>query len=311
MQFPDKRFDWESVRVFLAIARAGTIRSAARDLGVGHTTIGRRLAELEEDLGVRLFEKLPNGLALTAAGEQALAHAERVESEMFDLERHVMGRDAEPAGQVRLTLPPPMAYGPLMHDIVAFGNLYPKIDVELVVSYAVSDMSRRNADIAVRFTDAPDDWLVGRRLPVFRDSVYATQDYIAANTFDGREATAKWIGWTGDSESPSWIRSTPFPDCSVRWRIGDVTAQAAAARAGLGMCLLPCWVGDLDPELKRVPPAEAFLSREAWILTHPDLRTSERVRLFQRYLVDAIVKHAAVFQGGIIEEAKPKNNRSQ
>ncbi|MEM8796068.1 MAG: LysR family transcriptional regulator [Pseudomonadota bacterium] len=303
MQYPDKRFDWESMRVFLAVARTGSVRSAAKKLGVGHSTISRRISGLEADLGVRLFEKVPGGLALTEVGERVLGHAERVEAEMFDLERQVMGRDTAPAGRVRLTLPPPMAYGPLMTDLVRFADAYPEIDVEIVVTYAVSDLTRRDADIAVRFLDEPEGWLVGRRLPIFRDAIYATPDYISMHTLDGVNPTARYIGWTGDEDHPAWVRGMPHPDCPIRWRIGDVTAQAAAARAGLGMCLLPCWVGDLDDALVRVPPGNTVYERQAWVLTHPDLRTTERVRLFVRYLLQCFEQHRPTLQGERVVDA--------
>ena len=297
MRFPGKRFDWESLRVFLAVARCRSMRAGAKSLGVGPSTVSRRIGELEADLGVRLFEAVPGGLALTELGERALAHVERIESGTFDLERDVIGQDAALAGSVRLTLPPPLAYGPLMEDIVHFGDRYPDIDVELVASYDLIDLSRREADIAIRFTDEPEDWLVGRRLPPFRDAVYATPNYIATHTFDGPEPSARWIGWTGDDARPTWVRSMPFPSCMVRWQISDVVAQAAAARAGLGMCLLPCSVGDSDDALVRVGSSEPVLERPAWILTHPDLRTTERVRLFVRYLVDALQRRADHYGG--------------
>lgn len=297
MQFTDKRFDWESLRVFLAVARNNSIRAGARALGIGHSTASRRIQALEVDLGGKLFESVEQGLALTETGERVLEHVERVEGELFDLERSVIGRDAQPAGLIRLTLPPPLAYGPLMTDIVAFNGLYPDIKLEIVTSYTVSDLNRRDADVAIRFMEKPEDWLLGRRLPTFKDAIYASPDYVNAHSFEGKHPTAHWIGWPGDNECPSWIKSMPHPNCSVKWTIGDINAQAAAARAGLGMALLPCWVGDLDSGLIRVPPGEIAYERTAWILTHPDLKTTERVRLFTRYMMERVTRHKDVFQG--------------
>ncbi len=297
MYFADKRFDWESLRVFLAVARNNSIRAGARALGIGHSTASRRIQALEEDLGSKLFESVDNGLALTETGGRVLEHVERVEGELYDMERTVIGRDAKPAGLIRLTLPPPMAYGPLMADIVAFGDLYPDIKLEIITSYAISDLNRRDADVAIRFMEKPEDWLLGRRLPTFKDAIYASPEYIETHDFEGKTPTARWIGWPGDDENPVWIKSMPHPTCPVKWTIGDVNAQAAAARAGLGMALLPCLVGDLDGELKRVPPGKIAHERTAWILTHPDLKTTERVRLFTRYLMEQIVAHKDAIQG--------------
>ena len=297
-------FDWNDLRVFLAIARARSIRSAAKALRVSHSTVSRRLDVLERDLGVRLFDRLPDGFVPSAAGERVLAHAESVETQLFGLEREVLGRDAELAGAVQITLPPPLARL-LMPDLVRFGEQFPGIDVELVSTYELVDLTRRDADIAIRFGREPEPWLLGRRLPDFAEAIYATPDYVERHTFAGTAPTARWIGWRGDGARPDWTKAMPHPDCPARWQVDDLLVQVEAARAGLGMTVIPCWIGDTDPDLVRVPPGDIAQRRPGWILTHPDLRTSERVRTTVRFLVDALRGYEPMMAGRRPRSAGP------
>lgn len=291
------RFDWDDLRVFLAVQRSRSVRAAAKSLDVSHSTVSRRLETLERRLGTRLFDRTPDGFAPTAVGGEVLLHAERVESELFGMERDILGRDAALAGPIRITMPPPLAQLMLMPHLARFAELYPAIEVELICTYVFSDLSRRDADIAIRFSAAPENNLVGRRLPDFADAIYATPRYVAQNTFSGAEPTARWIGWEGDDAHPDWVRRSPFPGCAARWQVGDLMAQVEAARQGLGMALIPCWIGDSDADLARVPPGEIMQARPGWVLTHPDLRTSERVRVCVRFLVDALRSHEALITG--------------
>ncbi len=292
-----REFQWNDLKVFLALYRARSIRQAALTLNVSHSTILRRIEALEADLDARLFDRTPDGFVLTSVGEHVLEHAERVETEMLTMSRQVFGQNSALAGAVRLTMPPPLAQHLLMPHLAEFQALYPLIELQIISSYDYSNLSRRDADIAIRFSAAPDDHLVGRRLPDFADAIYATPEYIAAHAFTGPDATARWLGWQGDGRHPAWRRNTPFPNCEAHLQVGDVLAQQAAARAGLGMAILPCWLADRDPHLKRVPPAAVLQTRPGWVLTHPDLRTTERVRTTVRFIVDALQTHQDLISG--------------
>lgn len=288
---------WDDLKIFLALSRKGTIRRAAASLSVSHSTVSRRLEALEKRLGVRLFDRLPGGYALNASGERIVEHATAVEREIFNLERSVLGGDMRLSGPIRLTLLPPMV--PLLMPVLAdFHEAYPEIDLELLATSEVVDLARRDADVAIRFVQEPEPWLVGRRLPQFGNAAFATEEYIRAHSFQGKNATARWIGWRGDDAQPEWIAETDFPECRAFWQINDPAAQQAAAKAGLGMTLLPCWIGDRDPDLIRVPPGRVGTLRQAWILTHPDLRTSARVRATVAFLASALERLAPVLMGG-------------
>lgn len=289
-------FDWNDLQAFLAIVRSRSIRGAAKVMGTSHSTASRRLEALETALGVRLFDRLPEGYVPTATGERVLAHVERVESELFGLARDVIGGDAQLAGAIQLTMPPPLTKV-LMPQLARFARDYPRIELEIVSTYALTDLSRRDADIAIRFSREPDEWLVGRRLPDFADAVYATREYIAAHTFEGPDATARWLGWPGDGDRPDWARRMPYPDCPAKWQLNDLDAHIEAVRQGLGMSVLPCWSCDPDPELVRVPPGDIAQARSGWVLTHPDLKTTARVRLMVGFLVDALREHETLIAG--------------
>ncbi len=296
-----REFQWNDLKVFLALYRARSIRQAAHALQVSHSTILRRIEALESDLDARLFDRTPDGFVLTSVGEHVLEHAKRVETEMLTMSRQVFGQNSALAGVVRITMPPPLTQHLLMPHLAEFQALYPLIELQIVSSYGYSNLSRRDADVAIRFSASPDDHLVGRRLPDFAYAVYATPDYIAAHAFEGADATARWLGWQGDGRHPEWRRNTPFPNCEAHLQVGDVLAQQAAARAGLGMAILPCWLADRDPYLQRVPPATVVQTRPGWVLTHPDLRTTERVRTTVRFIVDALQTHQDLISGTAVQ----------
>lgn len=291
------KLGWDDLKVFLAISRQGTIRKAAKELSVSHSTIARRLDALEERLGARLFDKLPTGYALNAAGERVVAHAASVEREIHSLERSISGHDGRLAGPIQLTIVPPMA-SILMPILLDFRAVYPQIEIEVLATYEIVDLARRDADIAIRFDSKPEPWLVGRRLPPLGNAAYATESYIEAHTFVGEHASACWIGWRGDDERPDWISKTGFPDCRAHWQVNDALGQQEAARAEIGMALLPCWIGDRDPDLIRVPPGRVEHLHRPWILTHPDLRTSARVRALVAFISSSFADLAPTLRGG-------------
>ncbi|MCZ6589396.1 MAG: LysR family transcriptional regulator [Alphaproteobacteria bacterium] len=290
-------FDWDDLRVFLAVYRRRSVRSAARSLAVSHSTASRRLENLETKLGAKLFHRSPEGFIPTTAGEMVLERADRIETETFGLERDVFGHDTRLSGPIRITVPPPVAQYLIMPHLADFGRLYPEIEIEMVSTYDFSDLARRDADIAIRFAREPESYLVGRRLPDAAEAVYATPEYVEQHSFEGDTPTARWIGWRDLEEFPKWVKKSDYPRCPTHWRLPDMLLQLEAAKAGLGMAIVSCFVGDKEPSLTRVPPGGIYQSMPGWVLTHPDLRTTERVRACVRFLVDAINSHEALITG--------------
>ena len=295
-----KGFEWDDLRVFLAVLRGRSVRAASRLMGVSHSTVSRRLQAMESQLGVKLFARHPEGFVLTEVGEAMVERAERVESEILSLEREVFGRDTALSGPIRISMPPQVAQHLVMPHIAEFAALYPDIEIEIDATYEVANLNRRNADIVIRFQAEPDDHLVGYRLPDFANAVYATPDYIGAHSFTGPDPTGRWVGWETTRDTLArWHRSTPYANCKIRHRVSDPVAQIQAVKAGLGFAYLFCFMADLEPGLIRVPGDADQKLIPAWILTHPDLVTTERVRMCVRFLREAIFRHESQLRGQV------------
>ena len=291
------------LRTLLAIAREGSLAGAARRLRVNHSTVFRRLAAIEARLDARLFERRSGSYVTTAAGEDLLRTAERVEAEVEALERRLSGRDLRLTGTLRLTAPDDIAEVLLMPLLAAFRRAYPDITVELVIDNRMLSLTRREADIALRPTREPPDTLVGRRVATLASTVYRASSAtivgekdLAAETF----ADVPWIAWDEGAGPPAvaqWLQRR-IDHSAIVYRSNSLLNQASAARAGLGLAILPCFQADPDSGLHRVmdPPAE--LDTGLWLLTHPDLRRAARVRALLDLLYEALKAMEAELCGG-------------
>jgi len=287
--------DWDDIRFFLAVQRSGSIRAAAGQLGVNHSTVSRRIRQLEQQLGVRLFEKLPTGYVITPAGEEIVRYALQIEQQTDALQRQIYGRDSELSGNLRVTLPESLASHLLMPALEQFSARYTAIVIELVISDEEFSLSKREADVAIRVTDrSPPEHLVGRRVLTYAKCIYAARSYLA-----NRDTTQdmNWIGWDDDVPLPQWVKNGEFPKVPVRHQVDHLMVQLAAAKAGLGISVLPCFLGDTEPLLQRVPTATVRPSRDIWLLTHHDLRQTVRVRVFTEFMAQAIREHDDLLEG--------------
>jgi DNA-binding transcriptional LysR family regulator len=293
--------DWDNLRIFLALANEGSVRSAGAVLGISHSTVARRIDAFEDQLGVRLFDRTPGGYAPTAAGEEMLGAAARIEEDVNTLERKILGQDTRLAGEIRITLPDAIVSELLMPDLATFTRNYPDIDLEIILSYRQLDLSRREADIAIRFLPTetqPPEHLVGRRLVVSRSTAYAEKGYLATVDISTDPTEARWLGWDDRVRSPKWVRDSDQPHLPARGRFYDTQLQLQAAKQGLGLAMLPCFVGDREADLVRVPPGNLQSYRDVWILSHPDLRETARLRVFREFIIKAILKHRSLIEGG-------------
>ncbi|HET8904920.1 MAG TPA: LysR family transcriptional regulator [Saccharospirillum sp.] len=284
--------DWNALKVFLAIEQAGTLAGAARTLGVNHSTVFRRLNALEESLGARLFERLPGGYVPTPLGEEMRDIANRVDGAFSDMERRIAGRDVQPSGKVRITAPNNLAYRYLPGYLADFTRDYPDIRVELLVSNLEVNMNSRQADIAVRVTEAPPEHLIGRQVRSIGWSVYGSQAYQQEYGFPANISALRDHRLIGASSGMQhlpafvWAERT-LTDCVVA-RSDDLVAMAALAQSGHGLALLPD--DQQRPELIALFPLPAGKTSNLWLLTHPDLRQVERIRLVMRHLAEAFAQ---------------------
>ena len=289
--------DWDNLRIFLALAQQKSVRGAAGALGVSHSTVSRRIESFEDSLGVRLFERLPDGFVLTPFGEDMMQTARRLEEAVNGLERRVLGQDARLRGDLRVTMPDLLAAKLLMPDLVAFGKRYPDINLEVAISYTPFDLSRREADVAIRITRDPPEALVGRKIITYARATYASRAYLAEHDPVAEPDSVTWIGWDDRSRHPRWVRETSFPGAPVRGRLNNAMVQLAAAKAGMGLAMLPCFMGDTEADLLRVPPGKPEPAWDIWILTHEDLRATARVRAFMDFMADAFLGHRDLLEG--------------
>jgi DNA-binding transcriptional LysR family regulator len=294
--------DWNDLRTFLAIARQGSLQGAARALGVNHSTVFRRLNALEARLAVRLFDRSARGYALNAVGEHMLASAERVEDEILALERRLLGGDVRLSGTLRVTTTDTLVHGVLGPHLRAFQTAYPAIELELFTGNAFFDLSKREADVALRPRRHPGDAMVGRRLAEIAVALYGGRDYLAARgrppSVAALDGHAVIIGDASLGHLPAtrWLAERT-PAGATMLRCNSWLSQFAAARAGLGLAALPCFLGDPAPELIRVLPPEPALAGELWLVTHPDLRRTARVRAFMETLARGLRRERALLEG--------------
>ena len=290
--------DWDDVRFFLAVARAGSLRAAAEHLGVNHSTVLRRITQLEERLGVRMFEKLPAGYRLTAAGDEVLEFADQMEASSHQLETRVFGRDQSVRGLLRVTLAPPFATHLLMPDFAEFARLHPDIEMELLSSGDLANLTNRDADVAIRVVydrkTLPLN-LHGLKGPEVFGGVYMSRRRLSAWR-SGATDPIRWIVISLHGV-PAWASDGELSAAKVPFRVTDAEAQIAAARQGLGITTLPCFVGDADPLLVRVPGADLHMYGTLWLLTYGETRKTKRVRLFTDFVAQRFASHAPLLAG--------------
>jgi DNA-binding transcriptional LysR family regulator len=290
--------DWDDVRYFLAVARGGSVRAAAAGLGVNHSTVLRRVAQLEERLGARMFEKLPSGYRLTAAGEEVLELATQMEASSLQLETRVLGRDQGVRGLLRVTLAPTLATHLLMPDLADFARLHPDIEMEILSSGELANLTNREADVAVRVVydrkTLPLN-LHGLKGPEVFGAVYLSRDRLEAWR-GGASDPIRWIVISSHG-IPDWVKEGEVRATGAPFRTTDAGAQIVAVRQGLGLTTLPCFIGDADPLLVRAPGSDLHLYGALWLLTQGETRKTKRVRLFTEFASRRLAAHAPLLAG--------------
>ncbi len=286
--------NWDDLRLFLAVARAGSISAGARRLGLQHSTVSRRMHKLEEDLGVRLLEKTRDGCDPTLAGQNLLQAATRMEREAVAVEGGLAGLDQQLVGPLRVTAINNMATTVLMPMFRDFMARYPGVELHVMVSNEDASLAGREADVAIRLANAPTDTLVGKRVVTVASTIYASPDYRARLQADG--GTPQWLGVACCGFHRSWTRAA-CEGQRHRFYSDDTLLTQAALCAGLGISILPCFLGDADPGLVRWCEPRPEWSLGLWILLHPDLRRTARVLAFRSHMVAAIEARRAIFEG--------------
>jgi len=282
--------DWNQLRILLAISRSHSLSGAARLLAVEHSTVGRRLAQLEKSLQARLFDRTPDGYVPTPIGEMVLARAREIEELALSLEREVTGRDARISGTVRITALDACITDFIVPALPTLHARHPDLQIILSSEIRVVDLARREADIAIRYVRPKEPNLVVRRLADMGSALYASRAYVRAH---GRlkSATAlgghRFVGLAPEysfASEEQWLRKHG-PEVRVAIRVASQLALRAAVRAGIGIGILECYIGDGDPELVRVWK-RPILKDTWWLVVHNDLRYAARIRAVMDFLAD-------------------------
>jgi DNA-binding transcriptional LysR family regulator len=278
--------NWDHLRVFLATMRAKSLRKAAQELQLTHPTARRRLGMLEEQLGLQLFERRRDGLHPTLEAGELHRAAEDVERAVEALARVAQAVDPALHGPIRVSLPQILATDLLMPSLVAFAQRWPEIELELDDSYDLANLDRREADVAIRLMPhgkRPAEHLTGRLAGIVHSAIYGVGD--------------SWIGWRGPEADREWIAATMFPDLPSHGKLEDPSMQRAACVEGLGLTVLPCFYA--EPLLsRRSEPEHRF---DIWVLVHPDLRRSPRLRVFRDAMVAAVKRLAPRLEGRCVD----------
>ena len=287
--------NWDDLRLFLAVARSGSIASGARQLELQHSTVSRRMRKLEADLGVRLFDKVPSGYELTAAGKNLMEAAGRMEQEVLLVDGVLSGKDLKPSGPLRVTAIDNMATTVLMPMFTGFSRQYPEVTLHLMVSNSDASLAQREADVAIRLTNTPPDTLIGKRVVTVSSAVYGSPEYIKRLLDDSGEP--EWLGVECCSYHKAWTKQA-CGDQPHRFYVDDTLLTQAALRAGMGVSVLPCFMGDPDPALARYGEPRPEWDLGLWILLHPDLKRTARVLAFRDHMMKAIRAQSDLFAGG-------------
>ena len=291
--------DWKSLPAFLAVARSGSLRSGAEQISGTHATVRRQIEGLEAQLGTKLFRRTAGGLSLTAAGKRLLPQALEAEAALHKGFSAVKGMDREAAGRIRLSVDPLTAHYLLAPVLADFAALYPEIEIELKLSYALDSIGNDETDISVRHVVEVDDDAVGRKLFPLSLGVFASRDYIdnALSKAGSKGEGLTWIGYGEVPELQAMIAATPFSQARVRHIVSDPQMHLHLARAGAGMTFLATWAPSVFPELQRVPGTSLDTRRSTWLLVHGGLRRVKRARLLMDFLGDALLERRAEFIG--------------
>lgn len=292
--------DWDDLRYVLAVARHGSLLSAARALAVEHTTVGRRVASAERALQTTLFARHQTGLTLTGDGERLLSALTRVEDAIAAAERQAHAVDTSMVGEVVVTAPESFGIGWLAPRLAAFAAHHPGLHVVLEPSGAVKDLSRREAEVALRTFRTRDPAIVARRACDIGYALYASRAFLArAPVRRARDLADRPLlaGPESDREA-RWLRALTG-DVAPRFTCVVAVALVAAARAGAGVAVLPRFLGDAEPELVEValPDAPPAPYDTLWLTVHKDLRATPRVRAVKEFLVDTLAKEASALRG--------------
>ena len=285
-------FDWSDLRYFLAVARHGSTIAAAKALGVNQSTVHRRIVELERAIGHSLVRRQSSGYQLTEFGHSLLPAAQEVETAAIGIERQIQAYSSQLDGVIRLTCPEPLVSRIVGSELLSlFGERYPGLRIEFVMSDGYLDLSKGEAEIALRSGEQVDENLVGRKIGDSFWAVYGSKSYVQHHgTLQGvddisNHAIIGFDGMLAKHRAAKWL-AVVAPDAKVTASNNSVLGVLQAVKSSVGIAPLPTTIGDMHDDLVRLTPPVEELHRGWYLLTHPDIRKTPRIAAFFDFVVE-------------------------
>lgn len=285
--------DWDDLRLVLAVCRAGTLSGAAKSLGVNYSTIFRRINSIEKNNELRLFERHPNGYAMTEAGKAVMRHAERMEAEANAVSRELLGTDARLSGGITLTAPEGVTRYALMPHLDSFCKQHPEIELDLIITSSSLLLERNEADLAVRVAKRPPENYIARKVCDFRFGTYGSPEYIEKN----RHLAPLEHRWVDHRDDPRPWWATKRDKVNIVFKSDSTEVNNEAVRRGLGLLSTPHIVGRRAQGMQRLDLPVKDVERTMWLLMHPDLRGTARVKALMNHLFVELQKDKDDFMG--------------
>ena len=280
------------MRFFKEVVSAGNVSLASKRLGVNQSTVSRRIAELEKKLGKFLFERTTSGWVITPAGESIVGLTEDMSERVREIERKIKADSEEVRGLLRITSVDVCLKQLMIPAIVSFTKLYPEVDIELITSENPLNLASREADIALRGTSEPPLNLVGKHIGKVAISVYGNKQFL-------KRKEPQCITWVGDGITiPPWIKKN-HPKVKRPIRTNSAIAMLEMCQQGVGIAQLPCLLGETAKSLVKIPVGFVESGFDLWVLSHVDLRTTVRVRLFRDHLVQYLMNNIDLIEGRV------------
>lgn len=288
--------DWNDIRFFLTVARTHSLTKTAGQLNVSQSTVARRIEALESSLRVRLFVHHQTGYFLTDAGQDVLKQAEEMEVKALALESHLLGRDLQPAGTVRLATAGTLATYLIIPALPRFRTRFPDINLQLITGVNTVSISRHDADLALRLVRPEQQSLKIRKVGRMASALYGSKTYLEQHPAPDERPLAgrEWISWDNMYSylpSAKW-RNDTYPDVPSALVVTSVEAQIAAVNANLGLAVLPRFIAAQHRNMVEVIASENVFSEDLWLVSHADLAASARVRAVAEFLIELIEESA-------------------
>ena len=294
--------NWDDIRFFLAVARTGSLSAAGRRLGVEHTTVARRIAQMEKTMGQTLFLRQQRGYSLTEAGIRLMSHAEAMETSSLALLNELSDETTGATGTVRVATPEALGSQFLSRQWAGFRRHHPGIDIELIAETRPLSLTRREADVAIMLARPERGRLFARKAGSYRMKLYAAPAWLKDHPPIHRLHDTEGLDVIGYIDDLMPVNELKYLDKvyvkpNVIFRSTNVTAQLNACVDGLGLALLPCYMADTNTELVRVLDERVEVTNELWIVTHEDTRTLARIEAVTDFLARLLKRERRTLLG--------------